>query len=609
MLMTLMPNWQTIKSLLQAYAQADGQVLFRETKLSVATQAAVPYVNVATQAVGDAVVSAPESAQDFAAVLVGAGRFVSFSLTGLVDFFGPIAEETPFESLQRMTKTVLNGTFALTTRAARFGCDGVPGNSRYEKGVAATEFGLSVLAMWGAAESLAARPPTATAKPLSLMPEFVLANAARAYVPAAGLVIEWPKLPSHILMMAGRPGVSDARLVEVLTKHGGNQTHAAQELGMDSSSISERIRRAPEGSPLKEFRNKWVRDADLLAALQAADGSQKLAAEKLGIDPGIVSGRVTRAADDSPLAAYRRKEVDANQVYSALYRHDGNQSAVARELGLGVSTVNRYAQQLSRVKPHTISDFDMMMGLRQYYYNLVDTARYLQVWPKDIIARIRDEESILSLVLRVTDDKRIERIIHLESGAVVINRNGGRMPTSPDIFRAVYLHCGSHVERVAEFLDVSRMSVYNAIDRWGLATEFPIRSRRANGSGPHAISGGERPPWVSLDELAFLYVEHRYNWRAVADAIGRSASGIFARIHHALVSQSESVLRFLIEVQRHIVESTAITDKHIAAIIIAHRFDLKRTAAFLSMTPEEVVARVRAFDPVVSADLLKQKPQ
>lgn len=591
MLPTFMPNWQTLKSLLRVYAQADGRVLFRETKPMVATQAAVPYVNAATQAVGDAVASAPESMQDFASVGAGTGRFVSFSLTGLVDFFGPIAEETPSESLQRMTKTLVNGTFALTTRAAKFLSDGVPGNSRYEKGVAATEFGLSVLALWGAAENLVARPPTATAKPLSLMPEFALANAAHVYAPAAGLVIEWPKLPPHILLMAGRPKVDDARLAEALTHHGGNQTHAAQELGMDASSISERIRRAPEGSPLKAFRNQWVSDADLFAALQAADGSQKVAAEQLGIDPSIISGRVNRAAEGSPLAAYRRKEVDVKQVFSALLRHDGNQSAVARELELGVSTVNRYAQQLPRVNPHTISDFDMMRGLRQYSYNLIDTARYLQVWPKDIIARICDEESILSLVLRVTDDRQVERIIHLESGAVVVNRNGGHIPTSPDIFRAVYLHCGSHVGRVAEFLDVSRMSVYNAIDRWGLATEFPIRSRRANGSGSHPVSSGERRPLVSLDDLARLYVEHRYNWSAVADAVGRSPAGIFARIHHALVKQDGSILRFLIEVQRHIVEASAITDQHIVAVVIAHQFDLKRAAAFLSMTLEEVTVR------------------
>lgn len=600
MLPTLMPDWKMLKSLLRAYAQLDGVVPFRETQPALVSQAAAPLVNAATQAVGDAVTSAPESVQDLAALVTGTGRFVGFSLTGLVDLVGPIAEETPVTALHRISKTILNGLFALTTRAANFGVNGVPGNSRYERGVAATEFGLSVLATVIAAENIIARPrpPSTVLEPLPWMNEFAIANAARAYAPAMGLSVELPKLPPHILLMAGKPRVDDARLAEVLTQHGGNQTHAAKELNMDPSSLSDRIRRSPDGSPLKTFRNQWVSDAELLAALQDAEGCQKTAAKNLGIDPAIISGRVGRAADDSPLARYRRPEVESHQVFAALMRHDGNQSAAARELNLSVSTVNRYAKQFPRVNPHTISDFDMMMALRQYHYTIIETATYLRLWPKDIIARIHDVGSPLSLVLRVTDDGRVKHIVHGERG---------KLPSSPDAFKAVYFHCGKHIDKVAQFFDVSRMSVYNAIERWGLTEELPIRSRRANGT--LVPPRGGKPATVSLDQLAQLYVHHRYNWSAVANGVGRTVAGVFARVSNALASGNESVLKCLIEVQRQMVVAATITDSHIAAVILAHQFDLKRSAAFLAMTPDEVVARVRTFNPQQSPMIERVTPE
>lgn len=629
-----MPDWKMIKTLLRAYAQLDGVVPFRETQPAVVSQAAAPFVNSATQAVGAAVSTAPESVQDLAAVVAGSGRFVGFSLTGLVDLIGPIAQEDPLTALQRISKTILNGTFSLTTRAALFGINGVPGESRYERGVAATEFGLSVLATVVAAENIIARPrpPSAAVEPLPFVSEFAVASAARVYAPAMGVAVELPKLPPHILMMAGKPRTSttsspdaipagrrktinDDEVIAVLKACHGNQSAAAKQLGIGVSSVNRVVSRLQEGDPLKPKRRYPEHQAPrgqydaLVADLAQGNGNQKRIATAQGTSVQNISQKLRRAQKKGVVGA---ADIRPKTGRPALFTDDelvwamGLTNYVQKDAA-GVLRVTSEAIS-RRWKLYKISDLDMLLVLREFEYDVIATAHHFKIRPADVLARIRNEESTLSLILRVADDGTLLRITHVDTAKVVVNRNGPKLPNSPYVLKAVYFQCGGHVDRVAEFFGVTRQAVYLAFERLGLSTELPIRSRRESAASGEIV----RPLRVTLDELAELYVAHRYNWKSVADAIGRAPQGIYAKISNALVAGELSILRFLIEVQRRIVVGTTISDNHIASIIIAHRFDLKRSAAFLAMTPDEVVARVRAFNPKqsplverVTPDLLK----
>lgn len=162
----------------------------------------------------------------------------------------------------------------------------------------------------------------------------------------------------------------------------------------------------------------------------------------------------------------------------------------------------------------------------------------------------------------------------------------GRVPDK-DTFLALYLRLWGQVTQIAEFLGVTRMTVYNAIDRFGLGGVLPVRSRRAH---PATATVRVVP---SNDELAMAFAQHQYNWTAVKDHFGVSHAVIHQRIGRAL-SNGPSLLKFVIQIQRHL---EPIMDDHIKAAITIHQGDIPRAAGFLRMPVDEVLARVRPPHP------------
>lgn len=116
--------------------------------------------------------------------------------------------------------------------------------------------------------------------------------------------------------------LTDAQIAQVLQRHD-DLIEALRELPIGRGALRERLRNAPEDSPLHPFKKKryvasWksrksfkfrrkVSDEQLARTLDQHGGNQLRASSELPISPQAISARILRAQDDSPLAKFKRK--------------------------------------------------------------------------------------------------------------------------------------------------------------------------------------------------------------------------------------------------------------------------------------------------------------
>jgi hypothetical protein len=161
----------------------------------------------------------------------------------------------------------------------------------------------------------------------------------------------------------------------------------------------------------------------------------------------------------------------------------------------------------------------------------------------------------------------------------------GRKPDPLSLY-GLYFHFGKNVDAVATFLDVTRTYIYVTMKEYGFDQVLPLRGRR------HLPVTHESPPIAVSDHgLLQQYVQAHYSWRAAADGLGVSNARVFLRLAKA-IGNGESVVRCFIEVQRRMVKTGTLTDHHVAAVVIAHNYDVKGASHYLGIPAEEV--RIRA---------------
>jgi len=148
------------------------------------------------------------------------------------------------------------------------------------------------------------------------------------------------------------PRISDKKLARTLKRHQGNQSAAARELGYSLSGIHSRIQRASPNSPIapfKEIRFKGgsepkFSDKELARALKRHQGNQSAAARELGIDRSTFGYRIKTASSNSPLTPFKEitgkvPKVSDKELARVLKRHQGNRTAVAEKLGYAISSI------------------------------------------------------------------------------------------------------------------------------------------------------------------------------------------------------------------------------------------------------------------------------
>ncbi len=205
------------------------------------------------------------------------------------------------------------------------------------------------------------------------------------------------------------PTVSDEEIVAALKQHD-TITAAAEAVGITQSAVSWRIKRAADDSPLARFQGAFksskVSVEDLVAALEQHD-TITAAAEAVGIDKSAISRRIKRAADDSPLAAFKgrhwsRPPTVSDEAIAAALEHHNTITAAAHEVGLTGSTVAyriRTAPKDSplaafkdvfrrRGRPLTISDEEIAAAL-EHHNTITAAAHEMGLTGSTVAYRIR----------------------------------------------------------------------------------------------------------------------------------------------------------------------------------------------------------------------------
>lgn len=170
--------------------------------------------------------------------------------------------------------------------------------------------------------------------------------------------------------------VDEATLARALEKHQGNRRRTAREVGLHSSAVRERIKRAKEGSPLFSFRE--IRGKGGLPP-RAAPVPKPKPPQKRTVTPKKMTGPPQRrdfialrlkaapaAPDVAPLARMAKNRIPDLTMAETLRKHNGNSQAVARELGI---TPDLIASRLQMLKEHPdwaqnspLKDFIFLVG-------------------------------------------------------------------------------------------------------------------------------------------------------------------------------------------------------------------------------------------------------
>jgi transposase len=379
MLMNLMPNWNTLKSLLRVYAHMDGVELFRSSKPRLATQAAQPYAAEAAQWL--------RSNTD-SGVLVGTARFAMMLPAGMVDFLGPVAEERPAQALVRIGGEMLNGVTALTTRFASLAVGSASQLPQFDRTAAWTEWGLSAATFfWGAETLVKPRPPMSTPAWIPIVTH---------YESVAGVKIPYaiPKLDLGLMMVAkhGTDGDSGGgvahngkvgkvpdkdRLLALYHRFHGKVVQIADSLGVTRAAIYNAFERYGLKNllPVRQRRSKpevsaqrTLPSKDNLAMAYVTEGyNWNAVADKFGFSHATMYNRISDALKNGPsllkalVEVQRRLVTPITDVHieAVLIVHRLDLERSAAFLGMSVAEVMTRLQNA----PHG-SSLHLMSGLR-----------------------------------------------------------------------------------------------------------------------------------------------------------------------------------------------------------------------------------------------------
>lgn len=201
-----------------------------------------------------------------------------------------------------MAKEVLTGSIGITTRMASIMVGPVSELPPFEKALTQTEWVLSAALFVDGVRSIVRRG-SGGKWPMEL-------DVRQPVVAGVGRMADVNlQLPGILL------NVSNEALVAALEKHGGNRTQAGKELGILHGAVSNRIIRAAEGTPLAKFKEikgmhgstPDTSDATLAALLTQHNKNHTKVAELCGLERSSISSRITRAAEDSPLYAFKKR--------------------------------------------------------------------------------------------------------------------------------------------------------------------------------------------------------------------------------------------------------------------------------------------------------------
>jgi hypothetical protein len=341
--MALMFDIQMLKTIFRSLARMDGVVPFQTAKPRLASAWMAPYADQYVASIRKDVSSADMMTQGQAALWAGTARTAMMIPAGLVDFFGPIAEENLGEAAVRMGQDTVNAAFSLTTRLATIMVGPPSELPAFDHTLAQTEWLLSAAPYLYGAKSLMGRGP---ASPMR-------ASVLKSAVAGVGTVADFGINLKGLMLKA-----SDDEVVAALVKHSGNRSKAAAELRVASSRVSERVTKASEDSPLAKFKKVkgkggklLVTDDQIVAALARHNGVRFRAAAELKVQPSAIDHRVWNAAEGSPLAIYKVKKGEPHRgrqwvkvsdadLLAALERHQGNRLQAGKEVGLSISAVS-----------------------------------------------------------------------------------------------------------------------------------------------------------------------------------------------------------------------------------------------------------------------------
>lgn len=171
----------------------------------------------------------------------------------------------------------------------------------------------------------------------------------------------------------------------------GSQRRAAEMLGITRDVVAQRIHRAGESSPL--YPLKAGSDERLAKILEEHGGDRQQASRATGISMWAISERILKASPDSPLAIYRTPSVEAMAFALGWYQGDIDQAATS----LGLLPINvrqqiKFSTPGSPLYPFLVSDTQIDDALRECGGNRAEAARTLGENPDYLLDRIRRAE-------------------------------------------------------------------------------------------------------------------------------------------------------------------------------------------------------------------------
>ncbi len=214
------------------------------------------------------------------------------------------------------------------------------------------------------------------------------------------------------------PKMFERVMAEALTRRRGNQTKAAQDLGIGTSTLNRFVNDAGPDSMLSVFKLKPNRPkitqrargnyVEILAVLRRYGGNLHHAASELGMSLENLHAQFQRArqldpkgtADINVIAGRPSGFTDA-QLREAMANANNNMTVAAKELGGKASAVSR------RWKLLNISDATILEHLAAANYDAAIAARQLKIGVNDIFARIRRRDTLLHRSVEITKEKQV----------------------------------------------------------------------------------------------------------------------------------------------------------------------------------------------------------
>lgn len=164
-------------------------------------------------------------------------------------------------------------------------------------------------------------------------------------------VARWPAMP--VERRSQLPRTEQERRAKALDAAGGDTAAAARSLGLTRAAVSEWARRDPGRRDRWCRGRRWARkhtDAEYAAALDAAGGNRSAAARALGVALGTIIRWVRKNSERRarwPSISWRgfRSTQALDRGYNAaLVAAGGDRRAAAEALGVSLATVHRWVR-------------------------------------------------------------------------------------------------------------------------------------------------------------------------------------------------------------------------------------------------------------------------